>query len=69
MRLLLGDLMPYDEFTESDINRLRPVAEAKAQEHYTKLKDSLVARGLSKARFAVLGGPALPNGGSDTFSS
>jgi GTPase SAR1 family protein len=56
MRLLLADLMPYDDFTESDINRLRPTAEVKAREHYVKLKDSLVARGLSKARFAVLGG-------------
>jgi len=66
---LLTDLMPDDEFTELDIKRLQPVAEAKAQEHYMKLKDEIVARGLSKARFAVLGGLALPNDGSDMFGS
>jgi len=53
---LLTDLMPHDEFTDLDIKRLQPVAEAKAQEHYLRLKDEIVARGLSKARFAVLGG-------------
>jgi hypothetical protein len=66
---LLLDLMPDDDFTELDLKRLRPDAEAKAREHYLKLKDAIVARGLSKARFAVLGGLALPNGRSDMFGS
>jgi len=66
---LLTDLMPDDEFTDLDIKRLQPVAEAKAQEHYLRLKDEIVARGLSRARFAVLGGRALPNDGSDMFGS
>ena len=56
---LLASLMPDDYFTELDVKRLRPVAEAKAREHYLKLKDTIVARGLSEARFAVLGGLAL----------
>ena len=63
---LLTDLVPDDEFTDLDIKRLQPVAEAKAQEHYLRLKDEIVARGMSDARFAVLGGLAL---GSDMFGS
>ena len=64
---LLTDLVPDDEFTDLDIKRLQPVAEAKTQEHCLRLKDEIVARGLRKARFAVLGGLALPNDGFDMF--
>ena len=57
------------KYTKLDIERLRPDAETSARERYLKLKDAIVARGLRKARFAVLGGLALPNGGPDMFGS
>lgn len=67
---LLDLLSPANgKYTKLDIERLRPDAEMRARERYLKLKDAIVARGLRKARFAVLGGLALPNGGSDMFGS
>lgn len=66
---LLIDLMPPSHFTQLDVEHWRHEAEEKAREHYLGLKDTFIARGLSKARFAVLGGLALPDGASDAFGS
>ena len=65
---LLTPLLPAN-YSKLDVERLQPVAEAKAQEHCRRLENAFVARGLSKDRFAVLGGLALPHGGSNMYGS